>query len=218
MPLRCPPHAPFFLPTHLDCIVYSLHNDKNLSTKIDGNGPILMKIRLGEVWCCDDEFRSQHSPSHSFIDTGLLSIYYAYNCSLWFHILSYESRSRYDIGVLLKMSTQHGGTSTAALMVMVMAWGVSYVVSTSMWVVIEVGSGPREILSGRIFVRAPNKMGRIFADIMRPSVLPTVEFKTTLLGWFLQYDSPHLRTNWYQYGWYLLQWPSKLDEASGTCR
>jgi hypothetical protein len=109
------------------------------------------------------------------------------------------------------------GTSPAALMVMVMAWGVSYVVSTSMWVVIEVGSGPREILSGRIFVRAPNKMGRIFADIMRPSVRPTVEFETTLLGWFLQYDSPHLRTNWYQYGWYLLQWPSKLDEASGTC-
>ena len=89
--------------------------------------------------------------------------------------------------------------------------------STAMWVVIEVGSGPREILSGRIFVRAPNKMGRIFADIMRPSVLPTVEFETTLLGWFLQYDSPHLRTNWYQNGWYLLQWPSKLDEASGTC-
>jgi hypothetical protein len=46
-----------------------------------------------------------------------------------------------------------------------------------MWVVIEVGSGPREILSGRIFVRAPNKMGRIFADIMRPSVLPTVVFE-----------------------------------------
>ena len=107
MPLRCPPHAPFFLPTHLDCIVYSLHNDKNLSTKIDGNGPILMKIRLGEVWCCDDEFRSQHSPSHSFIDTGLLSIYYAYNCSLWFHILSCDSRSRYDIGVLFKMSRHH---------------------------------------------------------------------------------------------------------------
>ncbi len=49
--------------------------------------------------------------------------------------------------------------------------------STTMWVVIEVGSGPREILSGRIFVRAPNKMGRIFADIMRPSVLPTVVFE-----------------------------------------
>ena len=56
--------------------------------------------------------------------------------------------------------------------------------STAMWVVIEVGSGPREILSGRIFVRAPNKMGRIFADIMRPSVLPTVEFDTTHLGWY----------------------------------
>jgi hypothetical protein len=56
------------------------------------------------------------------------------------------------------------------------------VVSISMWVVIEVGSGPREILSGRIFVRAPNKMGRIFADIMRPFMLQTVEFETTLFG------------------------------------
>ena len=51
-----------------------------------------------------------------------------------------------------------------------------------MWVVIEVGSGPRKILSGRIFVRAPNKMGRIFADIMRPFMLQTVEFETTLFG------------------------------------
>ena len=48
-------------------------------------------------------------------------------------------------------------------------------VSISMWVVIEVGSWPREILSGRIFVRAPNKMGRIFANIMRPSMLPRLE-------------------------------------------
>ena len=115
MPLRCPPHAPFFLPTHLDCTVYSLHNDLNLRAKIDGNGQLLMKIRLCEVWCWNDEFRSQHSPSHSFIDTGLLSTYYAYNCSLWYHISSRESISRYDIGVLFIISTQQVGTSTAAL-------------------------------------------------------------------------------------------------------
>ena len=114
MPLRCPPRALFYLPTHLGCTVYSLHNDLNLCTKIDGNGPILMKIRLSKVWCWNDEFRSQHSPSHSFIDTGLLSTYYAYNCSLWYHISSCETRSRYDIGVLFKKSTQHGGTSMAA--------------------------------------------------------------------------------------------------------
>ena len=184
MPLRCLSHAPFFFPTHIGCIVYSLHNDLNLHAKIDGNGSILMKLRLGEVWCCDDEFRSQHPPSRSFINIDLMSTYYVYNCSLWCHVSSYESRSRYDIGVPFKMSTQHWGTSSAALMVVVIAWGVSYVVSTSMWVVIEVGSGPREILSGRIFVRAPNKMGRIFADIMRPSVLPMVEFDTTHLGWY----------------------------------
>ena len=113
MPLRCPLHT--FLPTHLDCIVYSLQNYLNLRAKSDGNGPILMKIRLGEVWCSHDEFRSQHSPSHIFIDTGLLSTYYAYNCSSWCHISSCESRSRYDIGVLFIISTQHGGSSTAAL-------------------------------------------------------------------------------------------------------
>ena len=115
MPLRCPPHAPFFFPTHIGCIVYSLHSDLNLRAKIDGNGPILMKLRLGEVWCCDDEFRSQHSSSHSFINIGLMLTYYLYNCSLWYHVSSYESRSRYHIGVVFKMSTQHGGTSAAAL-------------------------------------------------------------------------------------------------------
>jgi len=115
MLLRCPSHTPFILPTHLDCIVYSLQNDLNLRAKINGNGQILMKIRLGEVWCLHDEFRSQHSPSHSFIDTGLLSPYYAYNCSLWYHISSRESISRYDIGVLFIISTQQVGTSTAAL-------------------------------------------------------------------------------------------------------
>jgi hypothetical protein len=114
MPLRCPPHALFFFPIHLDCTVYILHNDLNLRAKIDGNGPLLIKIWLGEVWCWNDEFRSQHSPSHSFIDTGLLSTYYAYNCSLWYHISSCETRSRYDIGVLFKKTTQHGGTSMAA--------------------------------------------------------------------------------------------------------
>ncbi len=113
--LRCPSHMPFILPTHLDCIVYSLQNDLNLRAKSDGNRQILMKIRLGEVWCLHDEFRSQHSPSDSFIDTGLLSTYYAYNCSLWYHISSRESISRYDIGVLFIISTQQVGTSTAAL-------------------------------------------------------------------------------------------------------
>ncbi len=115
MLLRCLSHTPFILPTHLDCIVYSLQNDLNLRAKSDSNRQILMKIRLGEVWCLHDEFRSQHSPSHSFIDTGLLSTFYAYNCSLWYHISSRESISRYDIGVLFIISTQQVGTSTAAL-------------------------------------------------------------------------------------------------------
>jgi hypothetical protein len=115
MPLRCPPHTPFFFPTHLDCIFYSLHNDLNLGAKIDGNGPILMKIRLGEVWCSHDEFRNQHSPSRIFINIGLLSTYYEYNCSLWYHISSCESRSGYDIGVLFKKNYTTRGTTTAAL-------------------------------------------------------------------------------------------------------
>ena len=73
-----------------------------------------MKIRPGKVWCWNDEFRSKHSPSHSFINIGLMSTYYAYNCSLWYHISSCETRSRYDISVLCKKTTQHWGTSTAA--------------------------------------------------------------------------------------------------------
>ncbi len=115
MPLRCPPHAPSFFPTHLDFTVYSLHNDLNLRTKIDGNGPILMKLRLGEVRCSHDEFRSQHPPSRSFINIGLLSTYYVYTCSPWYHVSSYESRGWLDIGALFIISTQHGGASTAAL-------------------------------------------------------------------------------------------------------
>jgi hypothetical protein len=114
MPLRCPPYASFFFPTHIGCVVYSLQTDLNLRAKIDGNGPILMKLRLGEVWCCDDEFRSKHPPSRIFINIGLLSTYYVYKCSLWYHVSSCETRSRYDIGVLFKSITQHGGTSTAA--------------------------------------------------------------------------------------------------------
>jgi hypothetical protein len=115
MPLRCPLHTPFFLPTHLDCIVYSLQNDLNLRAKSDGNGPILMKIRLGEVWCRDDEFRGQHSTSRSFINIRLLSTYYAYNCRTWYHVSSYESIVWYDTGILFNSIKQYGGTSAAAL-------------------------------------------------------------------------------------------------------
>ena len=114
MPLRCPPHVRIYFPAHLNRIVYSLHNKLNLRATIDGNGAILMKIRPGEVWCSNDGFRSQHSPSHIFIDSGLLSTYYAYNCRSWYHTSSCESRSRYDFGVLFKKTTQHGGTSMAA--------------------------------------------------------------------------------------------------------
>ena len=102
MPLRCPPYASFFFPTHIGCVVYSLQTDLNLRAKIDGNGPILMKLRLGEVWCWDDEFRSKHPPSRIFINIGLLSTYYVYNCSLWYHVSSCETRSRFAIGVLFK--------------------------------------------------------------------------------------------------------------------
>ncbi len=115
MPLQCPSHMPFFIPTHLDRIVYSLYNDLNLHAKIDGNGPIFMKLRLGEVWCRDDVFRGQHSTSGSFINISLLSTYYAYNCSTWYHVSSYESIGWYDTGILFNSIKQYGGTSAAAL-------------------------------------------------------------------------------------------------------
>ncbi len=115
MPLRCPPRALFFLPTHLDCIVYSVHNNLNFRAKIDGNGPILMKLRLGEVWCRFDEFRCQHSTSRSFINIGLLSTYCAYYYRLWYHVSSYESRGWYDTGVVFNSIKQYGGVCSAAL-------------------------------------------------------------------------------------------------------
>ena len=116
MPLQCPSHMPFFIPTHLDRIVYSLYNDLNLHAKIDGNGPIFMKLRLGEVWCRDDVFRGQHSTSGSFINISLLSTYYAYNCSAWYYVSSYESIGWYDTGIPFNSNKQYGGTSAAALL------------------------------------------------------------------------------------------------------
>ena len=152
MPLLCPPHEPFFFPTHIGCIVYSLHNDLNLGAKIGGSGSILMKLRLGEVWCCDDEFRSQHPPSRSFINIDLMSTYYVYNCSLWCHVSSYESRSRYDIGVLFKKTTQRGGTSAAALSWLVAGTVVWCVVCEWRTLFLYIGAG-RWCLSGGIFLR-----------------------------------------------------------------
>ena len=152
MPLRCPPHAPFFFPTHIGCIVYSLHNDLNLRAKIDGNGPILMKLRLGEVWCCDDEFRCKHPPSRIFVNIGLMSTYCVYNCSLWYLVSSYESRSRYDIGVLFKKTTQRGGTSAAALSWLVAGTVVWCVVCDWRTLFSYIRAG-RWCLSGGIFLR-----------------------------------------------------------------
>ena len=115
MLLRWPSHTPFFLPTHLDCIVYSLYKDLKLRAEIDGKGPILMKLRLGEVWCRDDEFRGQHSTSRSIINISLLSTYYAYNCRTWYHVSSYESIVWYDTGILFNSIKHYGGTSAEAL-------------------------------------------------------------------------------------------------------
>ena len=75
-----------------------------------------MKLWLSEVWCCDDEFWSQHSSGRSFINIGLMmSTYYVYNCSLWCHVSSYESIGWYDTVILFNSIKQYGGASTAAL-------------------------------------------------------------------------------------------------------
>jgi len=57
-----------------------LDHDLYFSTKTDVNGPILMKVWLGEVRYCDGEFRSKTSPSHNFINITIFSTCYAYKC------------------------------------------------------------------------------------------------------------------------------------------
>jgi len=47
-----------------DTLDHAIH----FSTKTDVNGPILMKLWLGEVRCGDGEFQSKTSPSHNFIN------------------------------------------------------------------------------------------------------------------------------------------------------
>jgi hypothetical protein len=144
MPLLRPSHAPFFFPTHIGCIVYSLHNDLNLHAKIDGNGPILMKLRLGEVWCCDDEFRSQHTSSRIFVNIGLMSLMIS---SIIVRVEKPIWHRRH-----IQKTTQHGGTSAAAL-----SWSWR---STVVWCVVcdwrtlfsYIWAG-RWCLSGGIFLR-----------------------------------------------------------------
>jgi hypothetical protein len=58
-----------FLPTRLGRISVERHIEYNLAQKIDDNGPILKKLWLGEVSCCDGTFRSENSPCHNFINT-----------------------------------------------------------------------------------------------------------------------------------------------------
>ena len=56
----------------------TLDHDIHCSEKPDANGPILMKLWLGEVRYSDGEFRIKTSPSHNFINITIFSTYYAY--------------------------------------------------------------------------------------------------------------------------------------------
>jgi hypothetical protein len=48
----------------------SQHHKLHLRAKINGNGPILMEIRSGEVRFCDGKIRCQNSPSCNSINIG----------------------------------------------------------------------------------------------------------------------------------------------------
>ena len=69
-----------FVLTRLDRTNDTSNHALHFSVKIDVNGPILMKLWLGEVRCCDGEFRCKTSPSHNFINITILSPYHAYKC------------------------------------------------------------------------------------------------------------------------------------------
>ena len=56
----------------------TLDHDIHCKEKTDANGPILMKLWLGEVRYSDGEFRSKTSPSHNFINITIKSTCYAY--------------------------------------------------------------------------------------------------------------------------------------------
>ena len=62
----------------LDGIDVTLNHDIHFCEKTDANGPILMKLWLGEVRYSDGEFRSKTPPSHNFINITTFSTYYAY--------------------------------------------------------------------------------------------------------------------------------------------
>ena len=62
----------------LDRTDNTFDHDIHFCEKPDTNGPILMKLWLGEVRYSDGEFRSKTPPSHNFINITTFSTYYAY--------------------------------------------------------------------------------------------------------------------------------------------
>jgi hypothetical protein len=67
-----------FFPTRLDRTLVERYVKYNLAQKIDDNGPILKKLWLGEISCCDGTFRSKNSPCHNFINTAVVREYFAF--------------------------------------------------------------------------------------------------------------------------------------------
>ena len=97
MPLLLTSILSFFISILLDWMRYYWYHYLELKPKIDDNGPILTNLWLGEVQCCDGEFRGQHSTSPNNTNIGLFSKFVAYSCSWWYYVLSSKSRRWYII-------------------------------------------------------------------------------------------------------------------------
>ena len=72
----------------LDRTDNTLDHDIHCSEKPDANGPILMKLWLGEVRYSDGEFRIKTSPSHNFINIDPLTSRFSLKCIYESEILS----------------------------------------------------------------------------------------------------------------------------------
>lgn len=79
-PQRFPSLVPLFFPTSLDRTHERWYHELHFYAKIDGNGPILMELWLGKVWCCDSVCQSQNSPGPSSINIRPFSTFNTYKC------------------------------------------------------------------------------------------------------------------------------------------
>ena len=105
MPLRFFCLGALIVPKLLDCTRDSRDHERHFYAKIDGNGPILMEIWLGEVQWWNGEFQSQYSPSPYNVNSWPFFTNYAYYCSSLYDTLSSKTRRWLDIIMMFNNSS-----------------------------------------------------------------------------------------------------------------